>query len=128
MATIPAVSLNAIERKNLLKKAEQLYKTTHCKTHETTHTYLSVIVAYTFYYSNFSDNRSLLFITSLLLLLFCCLLILYLVSQKEVECLLYAYRGLTKSPEGRVDRVTFRDLLHDHFIMSDDFFMDRGEE
>ena len=79
---------------------------------------------------NFSDNltthNSLLSMTSLFL--FCCSFILYVVSQEEVECLLYAYRGLTKSPEGRVDRVTFRDLLHDHFIMSDDFFMDRGEE
>ena len=26
----------------------------------------------------------------------------------------------------RIDRVKFRDLLHDHFDMSDDFFMDRG--
>lgn len=40
MATIPAVPLNAIERKNLLKAAEQLYKATHCKTHETAHTYM----------------------------------------------------------------------------------------
>lgn len=28
---IPDVQLNAIERKNLLKLAEQLYKSTHCK-------------------------------------------------------------------------------------------------
>ena len=27
----------------------------------------------------------------------------------------------------RIDRVKFRDLLHDHFDMSDDFFMDRGD-
>jgi len=76
MATIPAVQLNAIERKNLLKAAEHLYKATHF-------------------------------------------------SQKEVECLLYIYRGLTQD---RIDRVTFRDLLHDHFAMSDDFFMDRGKK
>ena len=31
MATIPAVQLNAIERKNLLKAAEHLHKATHCK-------------------------------------------------------------------------------------------------
>ena len=43
MATIPAVSLNAIERKNLLKKAEQLYKTTHCEIHEMTRTYLQAV-------------------------------------------------------------------------------------
>ncbi len=40
-----------------------------------------------------------------------------------MEKLLYKYRCL--SPEGRIDRVKFRDLLHNHFSMSDDYFMDR---
>ena len=47
------------------------------------------------------------------------------VTREEVEHLLYAYRGITGDPNGRIDRIKFRDLLHDHFYMSDDFFMDR---
>jgi Ca2+-binding EF-hand superfamily protein len=39
-----------------------------------------------------------------------------------VEKLLYLYHRLTPD---RLDRVRFRDLLHIHFSMSDDFFMDR---
>lgn len=48
---------------------------------------------------------------------------LLIVTKDEVECLLYKYRCL--SPDGKVDRVKFRDILHDHFSMSDDYFMDR---
>ena len=44
------------------------------------------------------------------------------VTKEEVEKLLYLYHGLTPD---RLDRVKFRDLLHIHFSMSDDFFMDR---
>lgn len=40
-----------------------------------------------------------------------------------MERLLYKYRCL--SAENKVDRVKFRDILHDHFSMSDDYFMDR---
>lgn len=40
-----------------------------------------------------------------------------------MECILYKYRCL--SPDCKVDRVRFRDILHDHFSMSDDYFMDR---
>ena len=46
------------------------------------------------------------------------------VSQEEVVQLLTKYWEMTRD---RIDRVMFRDLLHDHFDMSDDFFMDRGE-
>ena len=45
------------------------------------------------------------------------------VTKEETERLLCKYRGITGD---RVDRTKFRDLLHDHFAMSDDFFMDRG--
>ena len=44
------------------------------------------------------------------------------VTKDEVEKLLYLYHRLTPD---RLDRVRFRDLLHIHFSMSDDFFMDR---
>lgn len=47
-----------------------------------------------------------------------------LVSKEEVERLLYKYRCLNRI-ESKVDRVKFRDILHDHFSMSDDYFMDR---
>ena len=47
-----------------------------------------------------------------------------LVSKEEVERLLYKYRCLNRT-ESKVDRVKFRDILHDHFSMSDDYFMDR---
>ena len=67
------IQLNAIERKNLLKTAEQLFKSTHF-------------------------------------------------TREETEKLLYKYRAITSD---RIDRVKFRDLLHDTFGMSDDFFMDR---
>ena len=46
------------------------------------------------------------------------------VSQEEVVQLLTKYWEMTRD---RIDRVMFRDLLHDHFDMSDDFFMDRGQ-
>lgn len=35
------------------------------------------------------------------------------------------YKHHCLSPDGRVDRVKFRDILHDYFSMSDDYFMDR---
>lgn len=73
MTTIPDVQLNAIERKNLVKLAEQLYRSSHF-------------------------------------------------SKVEVEKLLQKYYGITTE---KIDRVKFRDLLHDHFSMTDDFFMDR---
>ena len=44
------------------------------------------------------------------------------VTKDEVEKLLYLYHKLTPD---RLDRIRFRDLLHIHFSMSDDFFMDR---
>ncbi len=47
------------------------------------------------------------------------------VSRDEIEQLLYTYRAITGDPNGRIDRIKFRDLLQDHFHMSDDFFMDR---
>ena len=50
-------------------------------------------------------------------------ILLCAVCKEEVECLLYKYRCL--SPDCKVDRVKFRDILHDHFSMSDDYFMDR---
>ena len=40
-----------------------------------------------------------------------------------MEKLLHKYKSL--NPDGRMDRVKFRDLLHNHFSMSDDYFMDR---
>ncbi|XP_064402491.1 calaxin-like isoform X1 [Halichondria panicea] len=46
-------------------------------------------------------------------------------SRDEIEQLLYTYRAITGDPNGRIDRIKFRDLLQDHFHMSDDFFMDR---
>ena len=46
----------------------------------------------------------------------------YTVSKEEVEKLLFLYHALTPD---RLDRIKFRDLLHIHFSMSDDFFMDR---
>ncbi|CAI8058415.1 EF-hand calcium-binding domain-containing protein 1 [Geodia barretti] len=67
------VRLTAIDRKNILKAAEQLCKSVHF-------------------------------------------------SQSEVVQLLMKYHEMTSD---RIDRVKFRDLLHDHFDMSDDFFMDR---
>ena len=94
MATIPEVSLNAIERKNLLKLADQLYSSTHCKlVCQIPPLSLSLV-------HNFQ----------------------LLVTKEQVEKLLYLYHGLTPD---RLDRVRFRDLLHIHFSMSDDFFMDR---
>lgn len=36
-----------------------------------------------------------------------------------------AYCTITGHLSNRVDRIKFRDLLHDKFMMSDDFFMDR---
>lgn len=47
---------------------------------------------------------------------------MHTVSKDEVEKLLYSYRSITAE---RLDRSKFRDLLHDQFSMSDDFFMDR---
>ncbi len=47
------------------------------------------------------------------------------VSKEEVDKLLYTYRAIAGDPNARIDRITFRDLLQDHFHMSDDFFMDR---
>ena len=47
------------------------------------------------------------------------------VTREETEKLLYKYRAITSD---RIDRVKFRDLLHDTFGMSDDFFMDRGKQ
>ena len=47
------------------------------------------------------------------------------VSKDEIEQLLYTYRAITGDPNRRIDRIKFRDLLQDHFHMSDDFFMDR---
>ena len=112
MATIPEVHLNAIERKNLLKLAEQLYKSTHCKL-------LGV-----------KGSLVLLYICTFFLLYgthththtHTCIPDQYIVAKEEVEKLLYLYHGLTPD---RLDRVKFRDLLHIHFSMSDDFFMDR---
>lgn len=48
------------------------------------------------------------------------------VNRQETERLLYSYRAITGDRDKEIDRVKFRDLLHDHFGMSDDFFMDRG--
>lgn len=73
-STFPDEQLNLIERKKLLKLAEELYSSTHF-------------------------------------------------TLQETEQLLLLYRSLAGN--SRMDRVTLRDLLHDRFHMSDDFFMDR---
>ena len=89
------IQLNAIERKNLLKTAEQLFKSTHCE-------FWNVLLT--------TVTRQLPIACA--------------VTREETEKLLYKYRAITSD---RIDRVKFRDLLHDTFGMSDDFFMDRGE-
>lgn len=47
------------------------------------------------------------------------------VTLDETLRLLYKYRTLTSA---KIDRVTFCDLLHDFFGMTDDYFMDKGRE
>ncbi len=45
------------------------------------------------------------------------------VNFDETTKLLFKHRTLTG---GKIDRVTFCDLLHDWFGMTDDYFMDKG--
>lgn len=47
----------------------------------------------------------------------------FVVSLDETLKLLCKYRFLTNA---KIDRVTFCDLLHDWFGMTDDYFMDKG--
>jgi len=55
------------------------------------------------------------------------------VSKQEVERLLQLFKEFTKVAtneikrgKGGVDRNRFRDILHQHFDMTDDVLMDKG--
>lgn len=43
----------------------------------------------------------------------------------EIEALLNIYKTITKNQD-RMDRLKFRDVLHNSFDMTDDILMDRG--
>ena len=47
------------------------------------------------------------------------------VSKVEIEALLNIYKTITKNQD-RMDRLKFRDVLHNSFDMTDDMLMDRG--
>lgn len=48
-----------------------------------------------------------------------------IVSKVEIEALINIYKGITKNID-RMDRLKFRDVLHNSFDMTDDILMDRG--
>lgn len=50
------------------------------------------------------------------------------VKKHEIEKLIYMYQELVKNspPSYKIDRSKFRDLLHQHFEMTDDILLDRG--
>ena len=50
------------------------------------------------------------------------------VSQDETLKLLHAYQRLSSERTEKIDRVKFCDLLHEWFGMTDEFFMDKGEQ
>jgi len=47
------------------------------------------------------------------------------VNKTEIEALITIYKGITKNQD-RMDRLKFRDVLHNSFAMTDDMIMDRG--
>lgn len=46
-------------------------------------------------------------------------------KKHEIEKLISMYGELASSPSKKLDRVKFRDLLHQHFDMTDDILLDR---
>ena len=50
---------------------------------------------------------------------------LILVNKSEIDALLNIYKTITKNLD-RMDRLKFRDVLHNSFDMTDDILMDRG--
>lgn len=57
-----------------------------------------------------------------------------IVSKQEIERLLQLFKEFTKTMnneikrgKGGIDRSKFRDILHQHFDMTDDVLMDKGE-
>ena len=48
-----------------------------------------------------------------------------LVTKQEIESLINIYKSITKNLN-RMDRLKFRDVLHNSFDMTDDILMDRG--
>lgn len=53
------------------------------------------------------------------------MVIFILVNRNEIELLLNFYKKLTKNLD-KMDRLKFRDVLHNSFDMTDDILMDRG--
>lgn len=131
MSEASGVQLTGIERKNILKTAEQLCKSTHCKSLQDLgrvllgHGPISIPVTLATPSSptHFLSGGTPLPFSAVPNGFILCASLHTPVSQTEVVQLLTKYCEMTRD---RIDRVMFRDLLHDHFDMSDDFFMDRG--
>ncbi len=138
MATLPTFEVNAVERKHLFTIAEQIDKKQCSKCEHThTHTHTDPLYApsphtlYVVYVRTLPPPHTHTHTHTHDIVIVLCTYITpplphtHTVSRDEIEQLLYTYRAITGDPNGRIDRIKFRDLLQDHFHMSDDFFMDR---